>query len=251
MPAWLTIAFFGIPGAIGAWNAYRGIPFVLDLGVPLQIAFPIMLSGMGVVLLGVALVAYHLEGNVSSWPALRDRFRLFPIRGREWLWVSGALALCVTSDALLEGVGKWLATFPALAPPAYFPPPFNPTVELVLPIAEFLGVPFRGNWFIFWLWVPLSLVSMVGEEFLWRGYILPRQEAGQGQWAWVVNGLLWALFFHVGMKWSLVGLVPSSLITAWIAQKLKNTTASIVVHVGGNAVLFWGFLLVGVLGVGG
>ena len=251
MPAWLSIAFFGMPGAIGAWNAYRGIPLVVDLGVPLLVSFPIMLSGMGVVLLGVSLVAYRLEGNEPSWAALRDRFRLFPIRGKEWLWVCGALGLCVTSDALLEGVGKWLASFPALAPPAYFPPPFNPTVELVFPVAEFLGAPFRGNWFILWLWVPLSLVSMVGEEFWWRGYILPRQELSQGRWAWVLNGLLWALVFHVGMKWSLVGLIPSSLITVWIAQRFQNTTTSIVVHAGGNAVLFWGFLLAGVLGAGG
>ena len=48
-----------------------------------------------------------------------------------------------------------------------------------------------------------------------------------------------------------MGLIPSSLITVWIAQKFKNTTTSIVIHVGGNAVLFWGFLLMGVLGVGG
>ena len=251
MPLWLSIAFFGIPGAIGYWNAYRGIPLLVGRGVPLLIVFPILLSGMGVVLLGVSLVAYRLEGNELRWPALKERFRLYPIRGKEWLWVTGVLVLCVISDALLEGIGKWLASFPALTPPAYFPPPFNPTFEVVLPITEFLGAPFKGNWSIIWLWVPLSLISMVGEEFLWRGYILPRQELTQGRWAWVVNGLLWALLFHVGMKWSLVGLVPSSLMTAWIAQKFKNTTTSMVVHVGGNAVLFWAFLLVGVLGVGG
>lgn len=251
MPLWLSIAFFGIPGAIGFWNAYWGIPLLLGWGVPLQICFPAVLSGMGIVLLGVALVAYRLEGNRLSWPALKERFRLLPIRGREWLWVAGTLVLCVISDALLEGVGKWLASFPLLAPPAYFPPPFNPTIEVVLPIREFLGAPMKGNWFIFWFWAPLSLVSMIGEEFLWRGYILPRQELAQGKWAWVANGLFWALLFHAGMKWSLIGLVPSSLLTAWIAQRLKNTTASIIVHVGGNAVLFWGLLLVGVLGVGG
>ena len=251
MPLWLSLAFFGIPGALGYWNAYAGIPLLVRCGVPLMVAFPILLSGMGVVLLGVALIAYRLEGNEWSWPVFKDRFRLRRFTRRELLWAAGVLVLCVLSDAILEGAGKWLASIPAFAPPAYFPPPFNPLVQVTFPVIEFLGAPFKGNWFIFWLWVPLSLVSMMGEEFLWRGYILPRQELVYGQWAWALNGLLWGYLFHAGMKWQFLGIWPSMLLTAWIAQRQKNTLASALVHIGGNAILFWLFLLAGILGMGG
>jgi membrane protease YdiL (CAAX protease family) len=250
MPWWESALFFGIPGAIGYWNAYYGIPLLVQQGVPMTVAFPLMLSGMGVLLLGVALLAYRIEGNPWRWSVVKDRLRLHPIRRKEWLWVLGVLLVCVISDASFDGVGKWLASFPLFAPPAYFPPPFNPQVEIAFPMAEFLGAPFKGNWAIFWLWAPLSLVSMLGEELLWRGYILPRQELGLGKWAWVLNGLLWAYLFHAGMKWQFIGMWPSMLLTAWIAQRLKNTWASSVVHVGGNAVLFWGFLLAGIIGIG-
>lgn len=251
MPLWLSFAFFGIPGGIGYWNAYVGIPLLVKMGVPLMVAFPVLLSGMGVVLLGVALGAYHLEGNAWNRAAFKERFRLRSFSRRAWLWVGGILVLCVVADAVLEGTGKWLASIPTFAPPDYFPPPFNPLVEVTFPVVEFLGAPFKGNWFIFWLWVPLSLVSMIGEEFLWRGYILPRQELAHGQWAWVLNGLLWGYFFHAGMKWQYLGMWPSMLLTAWIAQRQKNTWASAFVHIGGNAILFWLFLLAGILGVGG
>ncbi len=251
MPLWLSLAFFGVPGATGYWNAYVGIPLLVKAGVPMMVAFPVMLSGMGVVLLGVALIAYRLEGNAWRWAAFKARLRIRPIAGPEWLWVGGVLIVCVAADALLEGTGKVLASISAFAPPAYFPPPFNPLVEVVFPIEQFLGAPFKGNWFLFWLWVPLSLVSMLGEECLWRGYILPRQELALGSWAWILNGLLWGYLFHAGLKWQFLGMWPSMLLTAWIAQRQKNTLASAAVHVGGNAILFWLFLLAGVLGFGG
>ncbi len=250
MPLWLSLLFFGVPGAVGYWNAYVGIPLLVRSGVPLLVAFPVMLSGMGVLLLGVALIAYHLEGNAWTWAIFKQRFRFRRFTGQEWLWVIGVLVLCVGADSLLEGSGKWLAAIPAFAPPAYFPPPFNPLVEVTFPIAEFLGAPFKGNWFILGLWVPLSLVSMLGEECLWRGYILPRQELSIGRWAWVLNGLLWAYLFHAGLKWQYLGMWPSMLLTAWIAQRQKNTLASAFVHIGGNEILFWLFLLAGVFGFG-
>jgi Type II CAAX prenyl endopeptidase Rce1-like len=39
-----------------------------------------------------------------------------------------------------------------------------------------------------------DLLNILGEEFLWRGVVLPRQEVAFGRRAWVVNGILWLLF---------------------------------------------------------
>lgn len=251
MPVWLSLLFFGIPGAIGYWNAYAGIPLLVKHGVPLIIAFPTLLSGMGILLMGVALIAYRLEGNQWNWQAFKDRMRIHSFTRKQGLLILAILVICIICDSLLEGTGKWLARIPAFAPPGYFPPPFNPLVEVKFPIHEILGAPFKGNWFIFWFWAPLSLVSMIGEELLWRGYILPRQELAHGKWAWVLNGLLWGYFFHAGLKWQFLGMWASMLLTAWIAQRQKNTVASAIVHIGGNAILFWLFLLAGITGFGG
>jgi membrane protease YdiL (CAAX protease family) len=44
-------------------------------------------------------------------------------------------------------------------------------------------------------------------------------------------------------------MMPSMLLTPWLAQKLKNTWASFLVHFGGNLLVVV-FLLPGILGAG-
>ncbi len=92
--------------------------------------------------------------------------------------------------------------------------------------------------------------SNLGEEFVWRGYILPRQELSLGRWAWLVNGLLWAFVVHAVLKWQYVGMLPSMLLAPWLAQKTKNTWASFLVHFGGNLLVVV-LLVPGILGAGG
>jgi hypothetical protein len=249
MPLWLSLVLFGVPGAAIYWGMYYGVPLLLENGIPLVISFA-LLSIPGIVLLIASLVAYRMDGYNWNWAEFTERFRLHPIKGRHWLWVIGVFLVCTVSDESLQGIGRWLATIPLLSPPEYLPPLFNPLEDFHLPLTEFLGAPIKGNWSILMLWIPLNLLSMIGEEFMWRGYILPRQELVHGKWAWAINGLMWALLVHACMKWHYVGMLPSMLLTPWLAQRLKNTTASAIVHVGGNAVLFWMLLLSGVLGIG-
>lgn len=229
---------------------YYGAPFLLQNGIPLVISFA-LLSIPGILLLIVSIAAYRLDGYSWNWVQFKDRFRIHPIKGKDWFWILGIFLICSVSDQSLQVIGKWLATIPLFAPPDYLPAPFNPLKEIQLPLTDFLGAPIRGNWGILALWIPLNLFSMIGEEFLWRGYILPRQELAHGKWAWVVNGLMWAFLIHASMKWHYIGMLPSMLLTPWLAQRMKNTSASALVHIGGNAILFWMLLLIGVLGFGG
>ncbi len=55
---------------------------------------------------------------------------------------------------------------------------------------------------------PVFVLNIVGEEFVWRGVALPRQEVAFGGRAWLVNGILW-LLFHAAFPWQvLLSLVP-------------------------------------------
>jgi membrane protease YdiL (CAAX protease family) len=252
MPFWQSLVLFGIPGIIVYLNIYVGVPYLVSVGVPLIVCFPPLL--LLPVLLPASLVVYRREGNEMSWARLKERFRLDPIQGKQWLWVAGVFLCAQLSDVVfgfigLDRVGRWLASIPLFEPPPYLPAFMDPRVELETPFTEFLGARLEGNWWILSWWLCLMFFSNLGEELMWRGYILPRQELSLGKQAWLVNGLLWNFVVHAVLRWQYIGMMPSMLLTPWLAQKLENTWASFLVHFGGNLLVVV-FLLPGILGAG-
>jgi membrane protease YdiL (CAAX protease family) len=142
-----------------------------------------------------------------------------------------------------------MAKIPLFSPPDNFPIFINPLKEIKLPLNELLGVTLKGNWIFLILTVILHSTAMISEEFMWRGYILPRQEKNYGKSAWLVNGLLWGYLVHFGMKWNFISFLPSMLITPFIAQKTRNTWVSLFIHGIPNTIL-WILILLGILGIG-
>jgi hypothetical protein len=69
--------------------------------------------------------------------------------------------------------------------------------------------------------------NIVGVEFWWRGYILPRQEVRFGRRAWLVNGTRWS-FFHIFKWWGLPGLLVVCQIVPFLSQKLKNNWPAMI-----------------------
>jgi membrane protease YdiL (CAAX protease family) len=112
---------------------------------------------------------------------------------------------------------------------------------------DLLGVPLKGAWWVLGVYFLALCFNIYGEEFWWRGYILPRQELAHGRWAWLVHGILWNLF-HVFWKWNLIALIPQTLSLSFVAYKTKNTTPGILVHWINNG-LGLVMILLGVLGL--
>jgi membrane protease YdiL (CAAX protease family) len=75
----------------------------------------------------------------------------------------------------------------------------------------------------------LLTFNILGEEFWWRGVILPRQEIVHGNKTWIIHGILWTLF-HAFKYWAWIGLLPVCLTIAYVAQKRKNTWPGIITH---------------------
>jgi membrane protease YdiL (CAAX protease family) len=65
---------------------------------------------------------------------------------------------------------------------------------------------------------------------MWRGYLLPRQSATLGRYAWIFNGVLWAIF-HVGIGWRIaIVLLPIEFIVPYVVQKRQNTWLGVIIH---------------------
>lgn len=86
------------------------------------------------------------------------------------------------------------------------------------------------KYWLFLAWLPYFFFNIVGEEFMWRGYLLPRQAAALGRYAWILNGLLWAVF-HAGIGWRIaLVLLPIEFIVPYVVQKRRNTWPGIIIH---------------------
>ena len=208
MPLWQSLLFFGVPAIIAALDHHVLWPWLVSLGLSEEngwhCAYLIWFVGLFV----AALVAYTLEGNSLRWRSFRERYRLGPLKWREWGWTLGGIlvfaALAYASNSLA------LTVFDRLG---FVPPDLAPSGPVT-------NVP---------LYLVTLLLNVLSEELWWRGYILPRQELTHGRYTWLVHGVLWACF-HAYKWWA----VPFMLITTWIvpfiAQRLKNTTPGIVSH---------------------
>jgi membrane protease YdiL (CAAX protease family) len=87
-----------------------------------------------------------------------------------------------------------------------------------------------NEYWLFLAWLPYFFFNIVGEELLWRGYLLPRQAEALGHYAWILNGFLWAIF-HVGIGWRIaILLLPIEFIVPYVVQRRKNTWLGIFIH---------------------
>jgi len=85
--------------------------------------------------------------------------------------------------------------------------------------------------------------NIFGEEFLWRGYIQPRQEVLNKKWTWLVHGSFWAVW-HLPMGLDLIySAIPIFFILPAVVQVRKNTAVAIVVHFVFGAFGFLGLAL--------
>lgn len=250
IPLWQSLLLFGIPGLMLYLGLYYAVPFLLKLGYSEVFLFLSFWWGPFILLLPVSIILFKQEQKKQPGLSLKKRFRLNRLTKKDWIWViCGILFVLVFDFIIMEPVSKWLATKSFFSAPDHFPVLFHPLKKITVPLTEFLGVPLKGNWLLLFIIIIFHSITIVAEEFMWRGYILPRQEKVYGKWAWLPNGLLWAYVVHFFMIWNFISFLPSMLLTPYLAQKTKNTWVSLMIHGIPNSLL-WILILTGVLGAG-
>jgi membrane protease YdiL (CAAX protease family) len=124
--------------------------------------------------------------------------------------------VCIGLAGYLDAPMTWL--FPALKRPVY-----ADTSQLASP-------QFAGQW---WL-LGMILVSHIfnyflGEEFLFRGVLLPKMQGVFGKYDWVANAVLFG-FYHLHKPWMIPSIIVGSLAITWPARRFRSTWMAIVVH---------------------
>jgi len=208
------ILLFGIPTILNLIACRVAIP-LLDA----QNMFPVEISyfiSVGLLVLvpmfcGAIFLTVREIGSADPGEILA-RMRIRKMTGQDAIWAVGGFILLSLTSFLIA--------------------------KLILPLTGIDATPFffrsmpldEIHFWIIYVWPVFFFFNIFGEEFLWRGYIQPRQELLNKKWTWLVHGLFWA-FFHLPMGLDLIwSALPIFFILPAVVQIRKNTTIAIVIH---------------------
>ncbi len=237
----------GLRGIIGVWAAAA-----LPMGLLAWVVAPLVadqMSGPGalvralIITLTAGLVWQFVlvmalvrrEQGSLRWPVVRDALWLRAPRaprtgrrgGKLWLLVL-PLSVAIAAEGLLAITGPESREF-----------------------FEFLGSDagenlLAGSWG--WFAIITALVvfnTALGEELLFRGYLLPRMNGRFGRRDWLANGVLFA-GYHLHMPWVIPTTLLDTFILSYPSKRYRSTLISIAVH-SAQSILVLGLVLALVL----
>ncbi len=212
---WSELAtLFGLPTLLNYIACQMAIPYLDSRQIiPIEVAY--FLSVGLLVLVPMFFGAIYLSARDTGTfnrSALMARMRIKRLSRTDVFWTVGAFVLLSGASFLIAKV-------------------FMPLFDLSSTPFFFQNMPLHSHHFwILSVWPVYFFFNIFAEEFLWRGYIQPRQELLTGKWTWLVHGVFWS-FWHLPMGLDLVlTAVPIFFILPAVVQYRKNTTISIVVH---------------------
>ena len=146
----------------------------------------------------LVMILVHRERGSLRWPVLKDALWLQAPRSPTTGRVGGRLWLVLIPCVLLLAAEEFI--------PSFLPVTGHDFTSF---LGSEAGQSFMsGNWGWFVLIVALMVFNTVlGEELLFRGLLLPRMKGAFGRFDWVANGFLFALY-HLHMPW----VIPSTLV---------------------------------------
>jgi len=210
----------------------------------------LVLLAVGLIWLFVlSMIIVRQEQGDLRWATIKRRLWLntprHPKTGeprrRLWLWLIPLLLGITLWELALASYadGLWVSVFPFFAePPGYSMAAFFGSQQILDRLV--------GAWWFFALFVVQAAFNTIfGEEFLFRGVLLPKMEGVFGRWSWVANGVLFG-FYHLHQPWGIVGSVVSgALLYALPSWRFRSTWMGIIVHSAQSVYL--AYLILGVV----
>jgi uncharacterized protein len=212
-----------VPMGVLAWIVAPWLRDQLGGRDPFAEALLICLTAGLIWQFALVLILVRRELGGLEWPRVRDALWLRAPRdpktrrvgGKVWWWALLFVVLVAVWSLLAAG---------AIPGPS------------VRDLGDFIGSD-RGEDFFSgaWGWFALVVVfvvfnTVIGEELLFRGLLLPRMQGAFGRGDWVANGVLFALY-HVHVPWVIpTTLVEGIFLEAYPSRRFQSALMGIIVH---------------------
>jgi uncharacterized protein len=209
-----------LPMAALAWLVAPALARILDGATAWPRALLLCMTAGLVWQGGLVLSLVRRETGSLRWPLVRDalwlRRPVSPRTGR----AGGRVWWVLLPAVLVVGIEQLVPSFPG-------------------PVERDLGAFLRstigqqflsGNWPWFALIVVMAVFNTVlGEELLFRGLLLPRMRGAFGRVDWLANGLLFAAY-HLHMPWVIPKALLDTLALAYPSRRYRSAWLGILVH---------------------
>ena len=197
----------------------------------------------------LAMILLYREAGNLHWSTIKQRLwlrqprseRTGNINRRLWWWLIPLVVLTALYEMQASGVldHLWVSMFPYFAEPSNFA------------LSSYLGSPegqakIVGVWGFFGLLIVSALFNTVlGEELLFRGVLLPRMAGAFGKWDWVANGILFGLY-HIHQPWMMFSAALEGVfIFAFSTKSSGSAWFGIIAHSGQS--VYFAFLVLGLV----
>lgn len=199
------------------------IPYLSEITGQEPVIFWFIVAGLGIFtpLIITGILILKKEGYSLNWETWVRRLRFKKISKSDLIWsLGGLIVVGILSGVVMKVMEVLIGQFN-----------HSPTFMTFEPLTP-------GRYWILLLWFPYWLLNIFGEEFIWRGVMLPRQELAFGKYTWLIHGTGWGLF-HIAFGWHLlITLLPLIYIQSYIVQKKKNSWIGVIMHAGLNGPSF-------------
>ena len=221
-----TWAAAALPMAALAWIVAPWLASTLDGPTAWPRALLVCLTAGLVWQFVLVLVLVYREQGTLRWSVVQDALWLHrPQRpdGRRMGWAWLVLVLLVVAIAAKEALPN-------------LPMPANRDMGLFL--GSDAGQSFlSGNWT--WLAVILAMGifnTVLGEELLFRGLLLPRMNGVFGRGDWVANGLLFT-GYHLHVPWAMPATLFETFFFAYPTKRYRSAWIGIAAHSAQSVIL--------------
>jgi uncharacterized protein len=236
----------GMPMWLLGWVAYP----VLSVGLATLDAGLLRMKLMTVSLVWqfvlAMIIVYHEKGNIRLGTISRRFWLNHPKSARSgetkkvlWWWLIPFILFVAALEISLRStlVDVWTRIFPFFAEPEGYDMSSLFTPEL--------RAQWVGNWGLLALFFISALFNtFLGEEFIFRGVLLPKMEGTFGKWDWVANGVMFS-FYHLHQPWGILATLLGDLTLAYSGKRFRSNWFPIIIHSGQS--VFFLFLIMGLV----
>lgn len=236
----------GVPMWLLGWVAYPAMSADLasmDAGL---LRMKLLAVGLIWQFMLAMIILHREEGNIRLGTISRRFWLNHPVsaitgetKKALWWWIIPLILLVASMEMGLRTplVNLWTAIFPFFAEPKGY--------DMSAMFTPEMRAQWVGAWDMLGLFFVLALFNtFLGEEFMFRGILLPKMEGVFGKWDWVANGVLFSLY-HLHQPWGILATLPADLTFAYSGKRFRSNWFPIILHSGQSILVL--FVILGLV----